>query len=81
MTAMDDLVAVVARAICRQSNLDDGYRDNATLRKSIEMGMWRNHSSQARAALAAIEAAGYGITTLDPEFDDWDAAPKIGGAG
>ena len=52
-----DLTERVARAICRQWNIDDGYADNETLRRSIEMGMWRNHLEQAQAAISAIEAS------------------------
>lgn len=48
------MVERVARAICLQFNLDDGYADNSVLRGSIEMGMWRNHVSQARAAIAVM---------------------------
>ena len=48
----------VARAICRQHNIDDGYADNGTLAKSIDKGMWLNHHGQAKAALDAISASG-----------------------
>lgn len=50
----NEVIERVARAICLQFNLDDGYADNSVLRGSIEMGMWRNHVSQARAAIAAM---------------------------
>jgi hypothetical protein len=48
-----DLVELVARAICHQANIDDGYGDSETLRLSIEQGMWRNYAAQARAAIEA----------------------------
>ena len=60
------MVERVARALCTQSNLDDGYRDDATFRASLEAGMWRNHEAQARAAIAAMR---------DPTEAMMDAGP------
>lgn len=51
---MNEMVERVARAICLQAELDDGYADNTVLRGSIEMGMWRNYVNPARAAIAAM---------------------------
>lgn len=50
----ESMVERVAKAICRQANLDDGYADNATLQASIDGGMWRNHTGQACAAIEAM---------------------------
>lgn len=44
----------MARAICHQTSIDDGYPDGPVLLESIEAGMWRNHVEAAKAALAAI---------------------------
>jgi hypothetical protein len=53
---MSSEVEAVARAICLQANLDEGYADNDVLRGSIEQGMWRNYIKQAKAAIAALDA-------------------------
>ena len=67
----ESMVERVAKAICRQANLDDGYADNATLQASIDGGMWRNHTGQARAAIEAMReptdemiVAGYNAADL-----------------
>lgn len=49
----DAIIEAGAREICRQFNIDDGYRDGLALQKSIDDGMWKNHENQARYAVIA----------------------------
>ena len=51
----DAEVERVARAICEQASQDDGYAPGDA-QSSIELGMWKNHVAQARAAIAKAEA-------------------------
>lgn len=51
---MSEMVERVARAICRQANIDDGYDDGLVFKNSMDAGMWKNHIDQARAAIEAM---------------------------
>lgn len=79
MTDRDKLVELVARAICRANNIDpdSDWRVSGEVMLTVKVDhpeQWRRHVDQARAALTAIEEAGWAVVPRELADDDVYAA-------
>jgi len=58
----DELIEAVAKAICRENLISTKQPDDPET-----MGYyWKSFQGEARAALTAIEAAGYAVVPVEP---------------